>query len=448
MSESFDVIIIGAGAAGLTAAIELASCGLRVSLLEARDRIGGRMFTHRDALCPAPVELGAEFIHGLAPEIWHPLQERNIKITEVEGDNWCLHNNSLQLCDFFEEVDQLLEKMDDKGPDESFVDFLSRCCMSSDPRQQQIRRRALNYVTGFNAADPALVSVHWLVQSMRADAAVEGERAFRMDGGYQTLIDILQQQLRKAGVSSQCKTTAEQIEWSKGKVNIAAKHDKEPLSLTATRALVTVPLGVLKAHPGEAGAIRFIPELPVEKQRALEGLVMGKVMRVTLCFHSRFWENLSPSDESKSLSRMSFVFCDQEILLPTWWTAMPEEFPIITGWAPFRCAEQLSGKDENFVVEASLDTLSRLLPIKRSELDDGLVAAYWHDWQSDPFSRGAYSYVKICGENAPRALGTPVDGTLFFAGEASDVSGHNGTVHGAIASGRRAANEILTSIGK
>ena len=122
---------------------------------------------------------------------------------------------------------------------------------------------------------------------------------------------------------------------------------------------------------------------------------------------------------------------------------MPEKLPIITGWAPFRCAERLSGKDRSFVIDHALQTLSGLLHTDSTQLAQWLEAAYFHDWQNDPFSRGAYSYGPVGADEAQRALASPLHNTLFFAGEATDTTGHNGTVHGAIASGVRAAREVL-----
>jgi monoamine oxidase len=91
----------------------------------------------------------------------------------------------------------------------------------------------------------------------------------------------------------------------------------------------------------------------------------------------------------------------------------------------------------------ALRTLATLLHIGSEQLAQLLDAAYFHDWQTDPFSRGAYSYGAVGSDDAQQTLATPVENTLFFAGEATDATGHNGTVHGAIASGRRAAREIL-----
>jgi monoamine oxidase len=141
---------------------------------------------------------------------------------------------------------------------------------------------------------------------------------------------------------------------------------------------------------------------------------------------------------------MGFLLSDDE-WFPTWWTSMPRELPIITGWAPFRCGERLSGRTHEFVVERSLETLGRLLNVDRRTLHDDLQGAHFHDWQSDPFSRGAYSYGKVGSDGAQEELARPIADTLFFAGEATDITGNNGTVHGAIASGYRAATQILRS---
>src|SRR5262249_15620112 len=121
-----DVLILGAGVAGLSAALDLARAGLCVEIIEARDRIGGRVLTRLDPTLNHPLELRAEFVHGLSPEIWLPLQEHKIDVTEIEGDFWCSSAGKIKHCDFFGEVDDILNKMDDASPDESFIDFLSR----------------------------------------------------------------------------------------------------------------------------------------------------------------------------------------------------------------------------------------------------------------------------------------------------------------------------------
>jgi monoamine oxidase len=445
MSGDADVIVVGAGAAGLAAAAELGASGLAVAILEARDRIGGRMFTLVDRVEGAPIELGAEFIHGRPQEIWKPLEGHKIRIEEVEGDMWCVQNSRLADCDFFSEVDEILAEMDDKSADESFTSFLEKCCRSrSGSRIAEAKRRALDYISGFNAADPSLVGVHWLVKGMRAEEKIEGDRVFRPQPGYESLVDIFRKQLSEASrISIRTGCVVEEIHWKPGQAEVSVREGEK---IVAPRVLITLPLAVLQARGGEAGAVRFAPPLPASKLAALEKLEMGKVIKIVLRFRERFWEKIRSSDSSKTLAKMSFLFSHDE-WFPTWWTALPEKFPIITGWAPFRSAQKLSGQSRDYVVERGLRTLGSALHTSPRELEGLLESAYLHDWQSDPFSCGAYSYGKVGSDGAQEALAAPLNNTLFFAGEATDTTGNNGTVHGAVASGQRAARQILNTVG-
>jgi monoamine oxidase len=444
------VLVIGAGISGLAAAVKLAEAGLPVTILEARDRVGGRIFTRHDDDSPVPIELGAEFIHGMAPEIVEPLQQMNAAITEVEGDNWCVSNGRLSQCKFFAQIDKILGKMDANAPDESFLTFLERCFPNkkNDLELEEARRHAIGYVTGFNAADPAQVSVHWLVQEMEAEERIQGQRAFRPVDGYAPLVRFFRRRFEQAGGVIHTGTVAERVNWRRGHAEItmrATDKSSGESKMTAAKALITLPLALLKAHVGETGAIEFRPTLPRKKLDALDRLEMGKVIRVVLRFRHRFWETLTPSrGDEKTLGRMSFLFSDDQ-WFPTWWTTAPRESPIITAWAPFRAAERLSGQREAFVIDQCLNTLSQLLSVSPSKLQDEFAAAYFHDWQGDPFARGVYSYAKVGADGAQQELAAPLENTLFFAGEATDTSGNTGTVHGAIASGYRAASEILRS---
>ena len=437
-SNNSDVIIIGAGVSGLSAAAELGRAGIRVLILEARNQLGGRIFTRYDAT-HTPIELGAEFIHGRPPEILTLLHGAGLQPEEVAGEDWCFRNGQLCECDFFPRVDQLLEKLDDRRPDESFSAFLDRC--DSDCADEETRRWALGYVRGFHAADPALISVHSLVKGMRADEKIEGERAFRIPQGYESLIKILQQRTAASSVSIRLETVVEQVNWRAGSVQVSARDGHGVAEFEVPRALVTVPLGVL-----QAGTVAFSPALPERKQRALNHLAMGHVLRITLRFRERFWDKLrAPKHGRETLSDLRFLF-SQEARFPTWWTGLGR-LPILTGWSPMLDSQELSGKGEGYVLGAALHTLSTILNVPESELEQMLESAAWHDWQTDPFTRGAYSYVKVGGDTAQTDLAAPMQETLFFAGEATDVSGYTGTVHGAIASGRRAAEEIVRSAG-
>lgn len=439
------VIIIGAGVSGLAAACELARAGVSVCIVEARDRIGGRVFTIHDPASGTPIELGAEFIHGQPPEIWKPLEKAKVKITEVEGEHWCASGGELSTCDFFSDVDRILEKMDDSAPDESFRDFLDRELPSPrNAREREAKQRALRYVSGFNAADPSLVGVHWLVQGMEAEERIQGDRSFRSRHGYQDLLDIFRDELGRYQITVRTSSVVESVRWRPGEATLAIREHDRPLTLHAPVVLFTLPISLWKAPAGQPGVVQFFPALPQEKLKAAEKMEMGHVIRVVLRFRRRFWDAIAAPTRG-TLSEMSYLFSQDE-WFPTWWTTMPEKSPIITGWAPFRSAERLSGRPESFVVERSLQTLGELLAVSSEDLQRELERAYFHDWQIDPFSRGAYSYGTVGADGAQQLLAAPLEKTLFFAGEATDTSGHNGTVHGAIASGHRAAREILQTL--
>jgi monoamine oxidase len=446
--KNLDVIVIGAGVAGMSAAIGLSRTGVSVTIVEARDRIGGRVFTLLDPKLNVPVELGAEFIHGRPREILDLLEPRKIPITEVDGDTWCVEDGRLSPCDFFSDIDKILQKMKSQTgkEDQSFSEFLAEhdVELGHSPESERAKKWTTSYVSGFNAADPALVSVKWLVEGMLAEEKIEGDRAFHSPHGYTDLIEIFRKLLQDNNIDVQTNTVVETVQWSSGGVEVSAICPNGTAKLSAACALITVPLGVLQAREDENGAIRFNPELPSEKQDAIRNIMMGKVIRVTLRFRERFWDDLPKYREknSRSMSDMSFLLSHDD-WFPTWWTTAPKKLPIVVGWAPFHCAMRLSGQSEDYVVQQSIQALHRLLGVSTEELNRFLEHAYFHDWQSDPFARGAYSYGKAGYSVAQQALAAPVGNTLFFAGEATDIAGHNGTVHGAIASGLRAVREII-----
>jgi monoamine oxidase len=440
--DNRSVVVIGAGIAGLSAGWKLGSAGCAVTVLEARDRIGGRIWTVPKQVAGFPIELGAEFIHGRPPEIFDPLNEGGAEVAEVEGRSWCAFEHQLRSCDFWSSVESILSKMDDSAPDESFLNFLKRTCSPSD-NDREAWERALGYVVGFNAADPALVGVHWLVKGMRAEEESEGDRSFRTANGYLDLLDAFERRIAACpNVKVHTQAVVEQVRWEPGTAEVVARTPAGAQRFTTSRTLITLPLSLLKGTPGEYGGVDFDPSLPAEKISALDKLEMGKVIRIVLCFRDRFWDPIAPPDSNATLSDMGFLFSDDG-WFPTWWTSAPRKRPVLTGWAPFRCAEKLSGQSREFVVEHSLKTLSVLLKVDLGMLRNELQNAYFHDWQNDPFSRGAYSYGGVGSDGAAEVLASPLAETLFFAGEATDVTGNNGTVHGAMASGYRAASQIL-----
>src|SRR5439155_13074759 len=160
----------------------------------------------------------------------------------------------------------------------------------------------------------------------------------------------------------------------------------------------------------------------------------GQVYRVTFRFLSAFWEG------DETLKRAGFVISKDKRFF-TWWTTLPIVSPLLTGWTAGSAADHFRHSDRSAVVAEAMESLERALNLKAPRPQ----AVYFHDWHDDPFFRGAYSYVPVNGLSAREALSRPVDSTLFFAGEATNMNGHGGTVHGAIASGLRAANLIQSA---
>jgi monoamine oxidase len=370
------------------------------------------------------------------------LKSHHITKRAVNGDFLRLEKGALQSTDFFSEVDRLMEQMNVRKPDEPFAKFLERCCPHKN--QEKVKKWARGYVTGFHAADPELISVHSLVKGMRAEEEIGGHETFRMDGGYATLLEIWEQQLAQVGMHIQFESKVKSVHWKKNNAELEVEHKSETTKLDAPKVLITLPLSLLQAKPGSEGAMKFTPALS-SKKSALSKLVMGKVIRVTLCFRERFWDDLhaGKNHDGKTLAKASFLFSGED-WFPTWWTTMPLKLPVITGWAPFHCAERLADKSTEFVINKATKTLSKVLQIDQKKINYLLTSAHYHNWEADPFSRGAYSYVKYGGDSAQKDLSAPINNTLFFAGEATDFTGHHGTVHGAIRSGNRAAEEILS----
>lgn len=423
MTNSADVIVIGAGAAGLAAAGELSTAGLTVLLLEARHRIGGRIYT--DHSLGFPVELGAEFVHGRSPDIFELISRAQLEIAQVTGEMRRKRNGVWgDSGHVMAEVNHLFENMPAGEPDQSFKQYIERSQYSAETKQL-----ALDFVEGFHAAKPDGVSVHWLIHTTRAEEAINGETSFRMRYGYNLLVRSLSEALDGERCKVLLNASVYEISWQKRGVRVRAAEQE----FSAPCALITLPLAVLKS-----GKVRFVPELPEAKYRAMSLLDTGPVIRVSLCFRDKFWE------EAPEMRNLSFLFTDDPHF-PTWWSSNPLPYPILTGWAAGRHTQHLQRKSNEQLIESAMNSLGAILEMEQAELRSHLERGMVHDWQADPYSGGAYSYIVTGGMGAPQALAEPVESTLFFAGEATNKEGHNGTVHGAIGSGKRAAREVLAA---
>ncbi|HWF46798.1 MAG TPA: NAD(P)/FAD-dependent oxidoreductase [Bryobacteraceae bacterium] len=408
-----DVVIVGAGVAGLAAAVELEKAGLRLAIFEARDRIGGRILTYRDPLSPLPIELGAEFVHGQAPEIlgianrvpiplcdvaWNPVERR--------AGEWRTDVN------LETESESILEEaVRYRGPDMTWADFAARSKASASEKTSATR-----FVEGFNAARADRISLLSIQQDTLAARAMGDERQFRIPSGYDRIPRFLADRLETA---VRLCSPVRQIAWTEGQVEIDGE-------LKARAAVITLPVGVL-----QAGSVVFEPvPAPV---KAASDIERGHVFRVVLRFDDALWERVP------ELADAGFVFTDSEPF-PTWWTTLPMRAPIITAWCAGPHVDGLPDSSEQ-IARGAIKAFGELVGEK---VEAHVRAWYLHNWRDDPWARCAYSYARAGRLAAREELATPVDKTLFFAGEAAETEGHSGTVHGAIRSGRRAAARILT----
>lgn len=418
-----DALIIGGGIAGLTAARHLTEAGLRVTLLEARDRLGGRIYTQHTA--QFPVELGAEFVHGRPEEILALAAEGGTPIVPVQGDFRRKTNGEwADAGHLMERVDRLFAKLPAEEPDESFQYYLDRTSTEEDVKQQ-----ALRYVEGFHAANPSLISARSLRRDSEAEEAIEGDHQYRIASGYESLMRTVADRIDRKLCNIVLNTPVHEIVWRQGRAIARTSADE----YLAARAIVTLPLGVLKSN-----SVVFSPALP-EKQHAMSLLEMGPVIRVSLCFQEKFWER------DPEMADLSFLFTDDP-QFPTWWTSKPLPYPVLTGWAAGPNAGIHAGRSNDEIIRSAVQSLARIMRIAEPELRRQMTGSFVHDWQADPFSRGAYSYAAVGGMDAAQTLAAPVANTLYFAGEATNGDGYNGTVHGAIATGFRAAKELLQSL--
>ncbi|HEY7982495.1 MAG TPA: NAD(P)/FAD-dependent oxidoreductase [Candidatus Eremiobacteraceae bacterium] len=433
-----DVIVIGAGAAGLAAARSLAGSSLRVMLLEARDRFGGRVWSQDSKPATAPTELGAEFIHGPARETMALLHDAGIAALDTGDESWtCADSGGLQRnTDDFVSAANIFEASRDLPRDLSVDQFLRR--FENDDRMRAMAIAARAFVEGFDAADPVIASARAIADEWRSGVDFASARPL---GGYRPMFDRLRDACLAAGVRSVLSTVVRRISWGRGFVAVdASGADGKSVTVHARAAVVTLPVGVLK-HKGDEAEVVFNPDLPAIKRDALQSIEMGSAVKVALWFRIAFWEQV----EDGRYRNSAFFRCAGQPF-PTYWTQFPLRSKLIIAWTGGPKAIALRGVSETERIERALNGFGSMfgeLALARKEFERGVT----HDWDLDPLSRGAYSYVAVGGGDARAALGTPVDETLFFAGEAMSVDGQGGTVNGALETGERAARDAATSLG-
>lgn len=410
-----EVIVLGAGAAGLAAAAELARAGRSALVLEARSRVGGRCFTRRMPGLAIPVELGAEFIHGEAAPTRALLRAARRAAVDAVREQRTLENGRLRAVNGFIEAQRAVQGAS-LDADMSFHEFLR-----GRDVPQKTRTLATLMVQGFDAADPRRVSARSIIEEW-GEGGELGHSQPRPQGGYGPLLDALARTLIARGVRLRPQHVVEAVEWRRGAVTVRGRFFGEPFAVRARRAIVTLPLGVLQSRQ-----VKFSPSLRA-KREALTKLAAGPVIRVALRFEQAFWESRAPG--------VAF-FHNPQAPFPTFWTPLPTRAPLLTAWAGGPKAARLTGSSPRRLIARALASVEAVFGRTAP-----LAQAYVHDWEQDAFARGGYSYLLVGGGDAREELAQPIDDTLYFAGEATD-SREPGTVSGALRSGQRAAVKIL-----
>ena len=430
------IAIVGAGVAGLAAASELRRHGVTACVYEAALRVGGRVLTHHDPRLPVPVELGAEFVHGDAPETLRIARDARLLVADVAGEAWTASAGHLRRESPMPAVDRTLEGIDPGHPDESVSTFLAR---RRSPRARRDRARVLEFVSGFHAADPERIGVHSIAPEPGEPPSEPATRLARVVSGYDAIPRWL---ARDLGADLHLGATVRTLEWKERDVVLDVHTRAGQRRVRATAAIVTLPVGVLQRPPHDPAGLRIDPDPPAIRA-ALAKLAMGAATKLTIAFRADLpWSPLAgrQGDDLSHLSLLRVAGAE----FPTWWSMVPLRWPVAVAWSGGPAAQALGRRVPVERLATALRGLAEALGRSTTELVEEVAAWWTHDWSSDPLSAGAYSYARVGGAEAGAALARPVERTLFFAGEAASET--PGTVEGAIASGLRAARQVIESL--
>ena len=416
-----EVLIIGAGISGLTLGRELLRKGHAVTIIEGRDRIGGRIHT-LDKKFSRIADTGAEFIHGLQPITLTLLEEAGLQKTLIKGKFYTISKDELEKGDMLDDHwKKLLAEMNKLNEDVTLAEFLQTHFSGSEFKE--LRERAIQYAEGFDIADINRVSVFALREEWSHN---DDAHQYHLGNGYGALISFLQQEIIRSGGQIVLSEPVETIRWKEKNAEISTKTGK---TFICEKVVISVPLGVLQKR-----IIRFTPPLP-EHEAAFDAMGFGGVIKFQVEFKEALWES-----GSRKLKDLAFVFSDAEI--PTWWSQLPDKTPFLTGWfSGPRTFEP--GFTSELLYAKAVQSLQYIFGCSTEEIESSIVNWHIADWVNDEFSFGAYSYPTIGSPEARKFLSTPVKDTLYFMGEALYDGAAMGTVEAALTSAMDVSKKIL-----
>jgi monoamine oxidase len=417
------VIVIGAGAAGLAAAQKLQQNHVDVVVLEARNRLGGRVHTDR-TFGAFPIELGAELIHGEQTVTLELVRQGGLAVSHVDrvGKLRWGSGGSAQLLEDSDPVDrqiindliQTYRQLPDLMPAEAQDCSLANFFQHHGFDDAAIRMADVLFAQTCCASIETLSAAD-LAREMRVDHA--GHQEFRIDSGYASFFEWLAADLRV-----ELNMPVDTIEWGTRGVIVTTAHER----WHAEHCIVTVPIGVL-----QASLIRFDPPLSTRKQTAIDAFRLERATKHFFRFKRRLWD-------------ADLTFMAHTGLFARWWTpGYPrEDATILCSYISAQRAATADALDDATLLQHGLSELSQLLGV--ADLAAELDGFQRMVWGNDPYARGGYAHVPPHAVQARVDLAAPESNCLFFAGEATAYDTNPQTVHGAIESGWRAAREVLS----
>jgi len=420
------LVVVGAGAAGLMTAHALVRAGRQVTILEARDRSGGRIYPLPPEDFGYAAEGGAEFVHGAAPVTRALMRAAGVSLAPRGGSRWSTRSGALRPADTAPPYEArfyraLLEVADDVP----IAEFLAT--HFADRRYDELRRSITRTVEGYDAADPTRASTLALREEWMARD--DGEHG-RISGGYGALIAYLVAECRQHGAAVRLGADVVAVDDRGGGVVVRCRDGGV---VEADGVILAVPLPILSEIA--------LPTAARERAAASSDIGFGNVVKILLRFAGPWWADQGGRD----LADLSFLTSNATV--PTWWTQQPAGHPVLTGWFAGPKADRVSSLTEAELVAMGVASLAEIFALPPERLSRGVVAARAINWGNDPFARGAYSYAMLGTRAAQSALIKPAGDGIFFSGEALHAGPDIGTVEAALAIGRDTAQLILTGAG-